>query len=74
MTLPDDSSPREERPRKSARWARMWPWAIAALILAATYVLVLVPGIEPREWAAEVVFVAAHLVAAEVIVSGHRRE
>jgi hypothetical protein len=52
----------------------MSAWAIAALILAATGVLVLVPGIEPREWAAELVFVAAHLAAAEVLVAGHRRE
>jgi hypothetical protein len=39
-----------------------------------TRILFLVPGIELREWAAEVVFVAAHLAAAEVLVSGHRRE
>jgi hypothetical protein len=62
-----------------ARWA--WPIGRGeivagdtAVILAAAGLLILVPGIEPREWAAEVMFVTAHVVAAEVIVSGHRRE
>ena len=49
-------------------------WAIAGLILGCTWILVLVPGIEPHEWAAQAACVFAHLVAAEVIASGHRRE
>jgi hypothetical protein len=45
-------------------------WGRAVRVLAATYVLVIVPGIKPHEWAASVTFMAAHLVAAEIIGLG----
>lgn len=47
-------------------------WAIAAAILGTTYVLVFVPGIEPSQWAAEITFIAAHLVCAEIVMTIHR--
>ena len=73
MNLLNDPTKGAKRPQKSARRAWMPTWLAVALVLAATYALVLVPGIEPREWAAEIAFITAHLVAAEVIISGHRR-
>ena len=49
-------------------------WAMAALIVGSTYALVFLVGLAPQEWVAEATFIAAHLVAAEVIISGHRKE
>jgi hypothetical protein len=62
-----------EDPNRGGWRASLLGWAAVALILGSTSVLIFVPGITPQEWAAEVTFVAAHLLAAEVVMSGHRR-
>jgi hypothetical protein len=72
MTVHHDPTPSEQPTHKTPRRARIHPWASAALVLVGTCVLVYIPGIELREWAAALTFVVAHLVAAEVVMSGHR--
>jgi hypothetical protein len=59
-------------PRRGGWRTAIFVWATVALILGSTYALVFVRGMAPHEWAAEITFVVAHLVAAEVLVSGHR--
>jgi hypothetical protein len=49
-------------------------WAIAILVVASTYALVFTMVIEPHEWLVAVTFIVAHLIAAEVVVAGHKRK
>jgi hypothetical protein len=39
-------------------------WAVVALILGTTGLLVVVKNVEPHEWVTEVAFIGAHLLAA----------
>lgn len=56
-------------------WKRsLFIWGSAVLILCSTYGLVFVPGITSQEWAAEITFIVAHLVAAEIIMSSYRQQ
>jgi hypothetical protein len=72
-TLPYEPLRREDPPQPRRR-GRVNAWAIATAVLAATFVLVLISFIEPREWAASVVFISAHIAVDRLIVSAHRRE
>jgi hypothetical protein len=65
------SGPDPNGPRRRAWGPALFASVAAALILGSTYALVLIPGMAPHEWAAAVTFVAAHLLAAEVIKAIH---
>ena len=62
-----------QRPSLGRRFA-VRAWVTGVLILLSTYALVLAHGIQPHEWAAGISFVAAHILAAEVIREGHRQK
>jgi hypothetical protein len=80
-TVQNASSP-PKTPRFRHRWlgplkpddtGPLWITLVTAAILGSTYAPVFAAGIEPREWATAITFVAAHLIAAEVIASRHSR-
>jgi hypothetical protein len=62
----------EQRPRGSALLARACRWPVAVVVLS-TYVLIHWGVARPHEWAVEVAFLGAHLVAAETLAAPHHR-
>lgn len=61
-----------ESPRRGGRPSKVRAWAMVVVLLGSTALLFVAGGLRPHEWACEVTFIAAHLLAGEVILAARR--